>query len=148
MGFVVTVLLNITREQKVKMFLQLLLYPLSLVVKLCHAVLCFQRRGEVGAFPSTPHPPPPQSSCAVLKHKPGAACTKWPTHSGTDVNAQISVCLASLQASTEIHCKITLKHSSGEKSRSVEQQRLALAFNPRVLIIVRLLWSSNILYIL
>lgn len=62
------------------------------------------RTEKVGAFPNIF--PPPQSSCAALKHNPGVQ-TEWPAHSGTDVNTQISVCLASLQASRPIYCKIT-----------------------------------------
>lgn len=61
---------------------------------------------------STPSKSTSRSSCAALKHNPGSAGTEWPTHSGTDVNAQISVCLACLQASRPILCEITLKHTA------------------------------------
>lgn len=73
---------------------------LCLTVKIYHA--------------ETPHPilSTSRSSCAAVKHNPRVLCTEWPTHYGTDVNNQISVCLVVLQASRAIQCKIILKHQA------------------------------------
>lgn len=93
----------------------------------CHAVLCFRRTGGAGGFskyfPTPPPPPPPPSgrplSPAVLHWN----TIQWPTRSGTDVNTQISVCLASLQTFRPIHCKITLKYTTVQINNQMKRFR-------------------------
>lgn len=91
--------------------------PLHFKVMVCHAALCLRRTGGGGFSKYFPTPPgaTPRSSCAALKHNPGAACAEWPTHSGTDVNTE-QICLVCLKALRPVHCKIHSKiHSCADQ---------------------------------